>query len=209
MKHSMQVAGIMALAGMNVHAARDPRPADVTVYVEGARFPPGFVDYGARSRVTWMYARIGVRIDWHTGSAATGGASSSPVAIQVRYAKDNEQHLPFDSLAFSQPFSDGITAITLMYNRIQRVADRSGREQVILAHVLAHEIGHILQRTNRHAGTGVMKARWNGEDFDAMEKRPLEFTPDDIDWIVSGLSALKGRQPAEPPAMTLHAKGRR
>jgi predicted HD phosphohydrolase len=31
------------------------------------------------------------------------------------------------------------------------LADRSGREQAILAHVLAHGIGHVLQRTNQHA----------------------------------------------------------
>ena len=48
MKHSMQVAGLMVLAGVHVQAARDSRPADVTVYVEGLRFPPNLVDCGAR-----------------------------------------------------------------------------------------------------------------------------------------------------------------
>ena len=54
--------------------------------------------------MTWMYARIGVRIEWRIGSAASGAASGSPVAIQMRYANDNEQHLPLDSLAFALPF---------------------------------------------------------------------------------------------------------
>lgn len=84
--------------------------------------------------------------------------------------------MPLDALAFALPFTDGTTAFTVMYNRIQFVAGRSGREQAILAHVLAHEIGHVLQRTDRHVGTGVMKAYWNGHDHDAMEKKPLEFT---------------------------------
>ena len=70
MKHSMQVAGLMVLAVMNIQAARDSRPDDVTVYVEGGRFPTNLVDCGARRSVTWMYARIGVRIDWRIGRAA-------------------------------------------------------------------------------------------------------------------------------------------
>ena len=158
--------------------------------------------------MTWMYARIGVHIDWRIGNAARGTSSGSPVTIQMRYAGDNEAHLPLDSLAFALPFAGGTTAITVMYNRIQFAAGRSGREQAILAHVLAHEIGHVLQHTNRHVGTGVMKAHWNGKDFDRMEKKPLEFTPDDIDLIVSGLSALKaqttgadhGNEILRPPA---------
>jgi hypothetical protein len=193
MKHYMQVAGLMVLAGVHVQAARDSRPADVTVFVEGGRFPPNIVDCVARGSVTRMYARLGVRIDWRIGNAARGTASGSPVTIQMRYANDNERHLPLDSLAFSLPFGDGNTAVTVMYNRIQRVADRSGREQVILAHVLAHEIGHILQRSDRHVGTGVMKAHWNNQDLRAMEKRPLEFTPEDIHLIVLGLAELKVR----------------
>jgi hypothetical protein len=208
MKHSMQVAGIVVLAGMHVHAASNSLPADLTVFVEG-RFPTNLVDCGARISVTRMYARIGVRIDWRIGRAAPGAVFGSPV-IQMRYADDNERHLPLDSLAFSPPYGGGTTPITVMYNRIGLVAGRSGREQVILAHVLAHEIGHILQRTGRHAATGVMKAHLNGEDIGAMERGPLEFTPDDIDLIVSGLRALKAQAAgATAPAMTLHAEGRR
>jgi hypothetical protein len=189
MKHSMQVAGIVVLAGMHVHAASKSLPADLTVFVE-VRFPTNLVDYGARSSVTRMYARIGVRIDWRIGRAAPGAAFGSTVTIQMRYADDNERHLPLDSLAFSLPYGGGTTPMTVMYNRIRLVAGRSGREQVILAHVLAHEIGHILQRTDRHAATGVMKAHWNGEDLGAMVRGQLEFTPDDIDLIVS---RLRGR----------------
>jgi hypothetical protein len=42
--------------------------------------------------------------------------------------------------------------------------------------VPAHEIGHGLQGTDGHAETGVVKEHWNGQDYDAIEKKPLEFT---------------------------------
>ena len=60
----------------------------------------------------------------------------------------------------------------------------------------AHEVGHILQRSDQHAGTGVMKAHWTEHDFEVMEKKRLRFTPDDIDLIVLGLASLKARTAA-------------
>ena len=45
-----------------------------------------------------------------------------------------------------------------------------------------------MEVTNQHAQTGVMKTNWNGRDYEAMEKKPLEFTHDDIDLIVWGLT---------------------
>jgi hypothetical protein len=207
MKHSMQVAGIVVLAGLNVHAARDHRPADVTVYVEGDGAPPS-VDYGARATVTWMYARIGVRLAWREGAVAASAASGSPVSIQVRFARDSPNGTTSYALAFALPFADGTTVINVMYQRVRMVAGRSAREQAILAHVLAHEIGHVLQVTNQHAQTGVMKTNWNGRDYDAMEKKPLEFTHDDIDLIVWGLTTRRaqtsgaehGNEILRPPA---------
>jgi hypothetical protein len=144
-----------------------------------------------------MYARIGVRIDWRIGNATACTGSDSPVAIQMRYGAENERHSSPDTLAFASPFAHGTTAITVMFDRIQLVTERSARQEAVLAHVLAHEIGHVLQGTDRHMGTGVMKAHWGRRDYDAMEKKPLEFTTDDIDLIVSGLSALKAHRASE------------
>ena len=59
----------------------------------------------------------------------------------------------------------------------------------LLAHVLVHEITHILQGTDRHSETGVMKARWVAQDFDRMRIKPLPFTELDITLIQSGVDA--------------------
>ena len=62
LRHFMSIAGILLLASMNVQAARDPRPADVTIFVSGDDYPPAAVEFGARGAVSWMYAQIGIRI---------------------------------------------------------------------------------------------------------------------------------------------------
>jgi hypothetical protein len=45
----------------------------------------------------------------------------------------------------------------------------------ILGHAMAHEIGHILAHVIRHYTTGLMKARWETEDFRAMAQLRLNF----------------------------------
>jgi len=59
---------------------------------------------------------------------------------------------------------------------------------VLLGHVLAHEIGHILQGTDRHSETGLMKARWDSREIMAMDWKPLSFTADDVVLIRIGMA---------------------
>jgi hypothetical protein len=59
-----------------------------------------------------------------------------------------------------------------------------------------------LKRTDVHARNGVMKARWSQEDFEAMEKKPLEFTATDLDLIRAGVHQLQER--AGYPAIGAH-----
>jgi hypothetical protein len=197
MKTSMLIAGILA-AGIAAHA-KDSKPPDVTVYVNGDSSAPSSVDQGARSTVTWMFARVGVRLVWRDGEPRTGAASGSPVTIQVRFSREAPAGVSQDALARALPFGEEGVAIHVMYDRVRWVARRSSREAPILAHVLAHEIGHVLQGTNGHAQTGVMKAHWNGQDYDAMEKKPLEFTSLDVELIKDGLNLRRARNASSSP----------
>lgn len=63
--------------------------------------------------------------------------------------------------------------------------------------MLVHEITHLLQSCDHHSETGVMKARWNDQDFAAMQSRTLAFTDDDVDLIRAGLSKRRNTPHAE------------
>jgi hypothetical protein len=58
----------------------------------------------------------------------------------------------------------------------------------LLAHVIVHEVTHILQGVVRHSDSGIMKAWWSPKDYEQMERAPLAFTADDIDLIQLGLA---------------------
>ena len=70
----------------------------------------------------------------------------------------------------------------------------------LLAHVLVHEIVHILQGCTRHSDRGVMKAHWNGVDFAQMLWGELPIAQEDIDLVHAGigkraqLAAAQGRE---------------
>ncbi len=182
---SMLTAGMLAMVGL---------PPDVMVYVKGESTASNAADHGARATVKWMFARIGVRLVWRDGELGTSPAPGGPVLIQVRFSVSEPKAASPNALAIAMPFGSGATAITVLYDRIRMAAGSSAREPYILAHVLAHEIGHVLQNTNWHSQTGVMKAHWNRQDYDAMGRKPLEFTSDDVDLITQGLQALKARK---------------
>ncbi len=61
------------------------------------------------------------------------------------------------------------------------------RRPALLAHVLAHEITHILQGRQRHSDSGLMKAHWGGEDYRQMASKTLTFTAEDIQMIYDGM----------------------
>ncbi|MBS1857749.1 MAG: hypothetical protein JST11_20435 [Acidobacteria bacterium] len=190
MKPSILLAGLLA-ASANTQA-RDSKPADIIVYVTGDGAPSGPVDYGARGTATSILARAGVNVLWRDGEPKGGSGPGSAVVIRVRFSGKIPEQASREAAAYALPFGGEGTAITVMYERIFAVAGRASRARAILAHVLAHEIGHVLQRTNQHAAKGVMKAHWTGRDYDAMERKPLTFTLEDVELIRLGLAGRLG-----------------
>jgi len=74
------------------------------------------------------------------------------------------------------------TRIEVFYNRI-RAGWRESAIPPILAHVLVHEITHVLEGVSRHADAGVMKARWDAEDYRSMRQAPLAIAADDLQML--------------------------
>jgi hypothetical protein len=63
----------------------------------------------------------------------------------------------------------------------------------VLAHVMVHEITHILQGVSRHSESGIMKARWTNNDYQEMMFQPLPFAPEDVKLVQLGLDARELR----------------
>jgi hypothetical protein len=165
-----------------------PTIRTVRVCIDG-----GFNGEGeAKQIASQMFLAAGVKLEWHRGldhRACPAGA------IQISVTNRTNPNLLPNALAYALPFEG--THIRVFYDRIQERA-RVFTVPRLLAHVLVHEITHILQGTSAHSDTGVMKARWNGFDFSDMARNPLPFTDHDIMMIHRGLEAREmGRTPVQ------------
>jgi hypothetical protein len=133
-----------------------------------------------------MFANVGVVVDWHSGKPR----SQDEVPANGLIVVDFEMKAPSDSnrsaMAYALPY-EGVH-IVVLYDRIRSATrDNPVQRPAILAHVMTHEITHILQGQVHHSATGVMKVRWDGADYFDMTQSPLPFAPEDIELLRRGL----------------------
>jgi hypothetical protein len=172
------------------------RGADVTLLMTEQTIVPNFVRLAATDQATRMFAGIGVRLESKKQNRQSRGDG---IVVQVRFIDDTPGHP--GALAFSNPF-DPVPLVTVLYGRILFATERSPeRRAAILAHVLVHEIGHLLMRTNAHSADGVMKAHWSNTDQTRMAYRPLPFLPHDVDMILRGLALSSATPILKPPTV--------
>jgi hypothetical protein len=135
---------------------------------------------GVRPLAAAMFASLGVRIDWHEQDSCPAGVG----ALKVRLSYHSTSMRNSEALAFAQPY-DGSRSIVVFLNRIQELNRKGGPS--VMAHVLVHEITHVLEGIDRHSATGIMKAHWNDQDYFEMRRKPLVFAPEDVNLIYAGL----------------------
>jgi len=73
-------------------------------------------------------------------------------------------------------------------DRLRPMMETLSRPEVLIGHVLAHEIGHKLLRTDSHSPTGLMKAHWSNVETEQMTFQPMTFTPADAAQIRENLA---------------------
>ena len=176
----MNIPKIMAAAAL--FSASVQAEQRVTVYVQDGAIVPGQTLARAEGLAGEMFAQAGVRINWRIGrpnrDAITVGMSDVPSAYHP------------GALAFALPY-EGVH-ITVFYDRIHK-GFAPHLAPTLLAHVLVHEITHVLQGIDRHSETGVMKAHWSSTDYAQMGAKPLPFSEDDVELIQKGLASREVR----------------
>jgi len=175
-------AAILALAGTAYGAEK------VYVYVNHDNVPwemRGAITFaqGISSR---MFATAGVAVEWRSGKPGSPIEAPPSRTIVIKFEMNTPPRDHPGGMAYAQPF-EGIH-IVVFYDRVWEYSrDFPGQRPMVLAHVMTHEITHNLQGVTRHSASGVMKARWDTEDFLTMIRTPLPFTPEDIGFLHDGL----------------------
>jgi hypothetical protein len=156
----------------------------IAIYLTNRSSAPQRITSNAQDIASKMFKDLGVHLNWQIGTpSAYTIETTRPLVLTIT------DHTPEDfrrgELASSLPF-EGVH-IRILYDRLVEGA-LGNTSSIVLAHVMAHEIGHALQRTDRHSTTGIMKARWKHEDYLAMQDGALDFQPIDVQLIHNGLA---------------------
>lgn len=179
------IATIGALASVAGQAGESAKAVEriVTVCLSGG--PSTLVRTPSKAMASKMFAKIGVTVDWHEGFR-----HCAPQGILLSLTDETPATLFPGALGYSLPYEG--SHIRLFWDRIAQ-----DRRQVLLpsllAHVMVHEITHMLQGINEHSAEGIMKARWTQDDFSRMIAKPLPFSDRDVEMIYRGLAARTAR----------------
>ena len=181
---------ITATAAVTFVLAGSSQPAQkVQVYVNTNNLAPPPVVAQAKGVSSRMFASAGVAIEWRSGEPPSRAAVPLSRTIVMEFKVNTPPDRYVGAVAYALVY-EGIH-IAVLWDRIQSLSpDNSIPHSIILAHVLTHEITHVIQGIKRHSATGVMKARWEAIDYFNMTRSPLAFASEDIDLIHSGLRRL-------------------
>lgn len=132
-----------------------------------------------------MFASAGVDIEWHSVGFAVCRNSQQVSAVILDFATNAPPSRRPGAMAYALPYE--AVHVVVLYDRIANSAQEPSQVSTLLAHVMTHEITHILQGISRHSGAGIMKAHWDAHDIWQMTHTPLPFAPEDIDLMQRGL----------------------
>jgi hypothetical protein len=201
----MKISGMAKVFGFTaLLAAQAQEPARTTVgkpvvpvYVNNSQMIPGGHLGQAQAMVNRIFAPANVRFSWKLDSPGRVGRAEVSdclprLEIRIDFVTAKDGVNP-EALAQAFPYaSDGIR-IAILVDRLEpffRARPRLATAH--LAHVLAHEIAHILQKISRHSETGLMKARWSEDDYKQMLKG-MHLEAVDVNLIRLGMAARLAR----------------
>jgi Zn-dependent protease with chaperone function len=144
---------------------------------EGVRTPDMYL---ARAIVSEMFEKIGVTIEWRQERLCR----SLSGVISIKLSDDTPANQFAGALAYALPFEG--SRIIIFYDRVRRTV-----QPMVVPHLLAHEIAHVIEGTDVHSDRGVMKAHWDLSDQDRMYRKPLTFSEVDVSLIQNGLAARR------------------
>jgi hypothetical protein len=187
----MKATAIVAMAAVAGITARPAR--NVTVYLNND-LNTGGVMYQAQEKAAKAFAEV------RRADRVAPAAHPPPSRRGSRRSWFASQRIPLPIPAWCADVCKSLRrcAHTVFWDRIESQC-RLAPSVVVPAHLLVHEITHILQGVNWHSESGVMKSRWTAKDQRAMASLPLPFTTLDVELF--GTLQSHGRTQELGPAL--------
>jgi hypothetical protein len=179
---AIAIMSLLVIGAVAESTAQDARKT-VRVYVVTNTTEGNLNVSWAQSIASHIFAEAGVRIKWQFGEPRH---REQDVPIIITVSSNTPETLAPRALAYAHVF-EGVH-ISVFCDRIRNTVHGSDRlGTFLLAHVMAHEIVHILEGIDRHSEAGLMKASWTKKEIEEMSVQPLSLAPEDVRLIHIGL----------------------
>jgi hypothetical protein len=175
---------ILPLWGLPENVAS--RTVQVTIFVYNDASVPPTVLQRAQQRARSIFARANFDVVWvnclHPGAEEDAQACHRidlPEHLALRIISDATSSTSdaVFGIAFLSPEGVGKSS-DVFWKRAEDLHATSNLDLgSILGSVMAHEMGHLLLGSNAHAVSGIMRARWEGEELRRIAMGTLLFTP--------------------------------
>jgi len=128
--------------------------------------------------VTWDLPTVEAAEDRGLDMSVRPTITDSRHYVVVRIARDTAATVFPGALGFALPFAGTGAHATIFYDRIETVRwVFNTDEYIILGDAMAHEIGHVLLRSSKHAVAGMMQAHWDEASWRLASAGQLSFLP--------------------------------
>jgi len=147
-----------------------------------ARVPQATVDC-AEEEVVRLYRGIGVEVEWRRFDSDRSAPSTIHVVLTKR-PSDALGRRVHGVMGAALRTEEGIGVAYVFHRQVEAQAGQYAvSESLIIACAIAHELGHLLLPDRRHSALGLMRARWDRDDFHRAEHGQLRFSPEEADLI--------------------------
>ena len=187
MKLTAMTLVMAAAAGAHMKVPQTSDGHMLTAYLVDRRSSHDSQLGNAEQMAVEMFATVGVRLQWRHHAPAVGPAPAD-MAVVVELIEGAPADQKPGVLAYAREY-EGIH-LTIFYDRVKALDPVW--PTAVLAHVMVHEITHLLQGVCRHSETGVMKPKFNRADVVAMRRATLGFAEEDRLFIDLGIARRTG-----------------
>ena len=187
MRKELMTALALAIAASSASMAENEIPVQVYLQTGDWPDPPLRVEKIVNS----VFARIGVKLLWRIGPMPdTPGAGTM---VGIRFVEKAPITASAQALASASPFSSRPEILVYQDRLRHHFNAMPGWSNVIPGYVLAHELCHVLQGTNLHSESGLMRASWAWPEYAAMLNNRLFFSDEDRNLILASLTVRPRR----------------
>ena len=128
-------------------------------------------------RVHWAGCPAGL-MDWVHGSEPCKN-TDDPFTFKIQILSSQNGNRSPDAMGLAHPFEGDGKLADINHATVAHIATLYDAPlSTLLGAVMAHELGHLLLRSDHHSG-GIMKGNWSRDEIELIRTRLLLFTAGD------------------------------